>query len=353
MEFSASRSAVTSGVALAGAALIAVTPAAQSAPALPHVEVPAIHLTSGGDAIVPFPTLQHIIVNQAGYVDGLAHGTLTIQQVISDIGTNLGYLADGTILAGAPTDVDFGGTSQSIFQTILGTTLDQSHLVAFGEVVGTSSDLSGAEQLAVTLAASPLSGVLLGLLGPLLSPLVSLGDSVTAALGALSSLSLSGFLVNLITAPYEAINALFTGAEVNLDGLVPTINSSGLLPGDTTLTALNLELGGLLSTGVTASGGVAGLANSGVDEGIGGSLLNAYGYTTLQTGTDVGQAVGPSGAVASWTNLLAQLIGWDGVGNPLDALLADSSTMMSSSAADVSALAGDVSALAGDLASMF
>ncbi|WP_343598745.1 hypothetical protein [Mycobacterium sp.] len=95
-----------------------------------------------------------------------------------------------------------------------------------------------------------------------------------------------------------------------------------------------------------------GATNSDTSGGIGGSIFNAL---TLNLNLDIsgtetpldipGQGVGPLGALTSWTQLLATLIGWDGTGNPLDVLLTDSSAMTAGATADMSTLAGDLTSM--------
>ncbi|WP_343598749.1 hypothetical protein [Mycobacterium sp.] len=181
------------GVALAGAGLIAVTQAAP--PAQPHVDVSAIELTAADatDCIAPvFPTLQQIIVNQAGYVTGLMDGTLSIGQVLNDIGTNTASLGDGTVLFGAPSEVA---------SHILATTLDSDHMFGYSLL---PTDISPLTSDLVTFSASPLSGVLVGLLGPFISPFVSVNNSIGEALAALSGPTSSDTFVDLAGAPFNA-----------------------------------------------------------------------------------------------------------------------------------------------------
>jgi hypothetical protein len=121
-------------------------------------------------------------------------------------------------------------------------------------------------------AASPLSGVLIGAVGPFISPEVALFNIVQTALTDLTSGDPTAAFTELINTPTSVVNAFFNGATLNLDALAPLfepfVNS-----GDTgeDITGLSFAFGGLFSPGSVVDG------VGGVENGVGGSLLNSVG----------------------------------------------------------------------------
>ncbi|MGH3564294.1 MAG: outer membrane porin GjpA, partial [Mycobacterium sp.] len=91
----------------------------------------------------------------------------------------------------------------------------------------------------VDFLASPLSGIIMGALGPFLSPGVALINSISAG----------DSFEQILASP---LNGLLNGATINLDSLIPTLEK--LLPpsplGPLDITSLDFGLGGLLSPGV-------------------------------------------------------------------------------------------------------
>jgi hypothetical protein len=166
-------------------------------------------------------------------------------------------------------------------------------------------------------------------------------------------------LEELINTPANVLNGFLNGATLNLDPLIPLAEQTGLLPTEIQLGALtigldynNLDLafGGLLSPGETV-------------DGIGGSIFNSLGIGAAITfdGAPVGeltipgQGVGPLGALTSFTQLLASVIGWDGSGNPLTQLTfptIDPGDMGSMSGSVSDLLSGLTSSLDGDLSTL-
>src|SRR5699024_9745885 len=117
---------------------------------------------------------------------------------------------------------------------------------------------------------SPLSGVLIGALGPFLAPWVALGNSIG------DGDSFAEILAN-------TLGAFFNGATLNLDAAIPLVVNSGLLvlPPGTTVEHLSLALGGLFSPGVVANGpwDIYDSAGNTLFEtpAVGGSMFNSLG----------------------------------------------------------------------------
>lgn len=156
----------------------------------------------------------------------------------------------------------------------------------------------------VNFLASPLSGVLIGMLGPMLSPWVALINSVEAIIGDFGADGggLTAALQELVNIPANMVDGFLNGATLNLDALIPLVGSTGLL-GDAELSSLNLTLGGLLSPG-NAADGVGGVAG-----GVGGSIFNELGLEASAGGFPLsvdGFGIGEAGALASMIDIIAQ-----------------------------------------------
>lgn len=76
----------------------------------------------------------------------------------------------------------------------------------------------------LSFLASPLSGVLIGALGPSIAPLVALGNSVGDISNALSGENpdFAAALQDVVNIPANIVGGLLNGATLNLDALLPT-----------------------------------------------------------------------------------------------------------------------------------
>jgi hypothetical protein len=305
---------ITTGVALAGASLIAATPAA--AP-LPKVEVPALQLTADFDPLglwqevfntasanataiaqdyfeAPLPVLQQSIVNQVNFLGDFLNNPGSIGSILGDIWGN------GTAAALAP----FSPFIPAANSDLTGS-LDSAHQLLFGLI----SSLLPDQQSLLDFLASPASGWLLGELGTILSPTLQFINDVTGIIDAIS-----GPTPDWTTALQDLVNipANLTGAYLNGYGpydLLPLLDKLGIelpsLGSFGNITALDVDLGGLLSPG--------------------GSLFNALGVEAgiLVFGRPVtlldvdGVPAGPLASLVQMTQAMSQAIGWDTVGNPL------------------------------------
>lgn len=316
---------IAAGLALAGVGGVTVT---QAVAPLPNVRVPAVQLTADFDVISPWvdafdtasanattladyvfeapgAALQQLAVNQVGYLDSLFNDPSGVGNVLSTISTNLQDVSQAATLINASAD---------IMSAVTPHTLDTNHELMLA-ILG-SGFIPVSDQILQTLdtASSPLTGVLLGLLGPVLSPAVALADSIQDIVGDLtaSTPDPSAALQELINIPADMTNAFLNGTDLNLDALAPLLNGAGILPDGDSFTSLDLELGGLLSPGS-------------VEDGVGGSMLNSVGVllSVLLGGQQgvieipAGEGVGPIGALADLSQVVAETLGWDGTGNPL------------------------------------
>ncbi len=328
----------TAGVTIVGAGLIAVTPAVAPLPDLLDVQSAAVQLTATGFeawtdqfnaavanattlynnfALAPFVGLQQAIVNQQDFANGLQDGTLTTNDVAQQMQAHLDAILTGFTLQNATTD-----TVNSVVQHTISATDAEAMPPTFGHdlLFLLLPALLPADQAAtitpiVDFLASPLSGIIIGELGPFISPWVALINSIGAGD------NFSDILAN-------TVGAFFNGATLDLSGLIPLIEQSGLLPmPEGTLTHLDFAFGGLLSPGTVQP--IYDLADGDgtvVDSvpAVGGSIFNSLGLglnaaalgIPLQLTID-SEPVGPIGASLGWGQAVGALLGsgWDGKGH--------------------------------------
>ncbi|MCV7258219.1 outer membrane porin GjpA [Mycobacterium shimoidei] len=318
---------ITAGVALAGAGAIAAIPVA--AP-LAGPQSRVVQLATDVDPVTPFldalttasanatavadfyfeapeAALQQAIVNQVGFI-GEDPAT-----ALQDFQIN--FLT--ALLAATFIDPDQDEADLDFIDGLTSQTLDAPHQVlqtALTEgIPGIFPAPDGQVPLLVDFLSSPLSGVLISSLSPVLSPLVEFGNSIQAAIDALGTDPTTA-LQDLINIPANVTNAFFNGTTLDLSALIPLIEQGNIvgLPDGASIDSLSLALGGLFSPGS-------------VVDGAGGSILNALGLDLsgvpgLGNLDIVGQGVGPIAAMADLSRIVAEAIGWDGTGNPLDAL---------------------------------
>ncbi len=263
---------ITAGVAVAGAGLIAVAPGVT--PVLPHLQhelqASAVRLTAGWDPLAawqnafntastnastladnfllaPGVGLQQAIVNEVGFLNEVINDPSSIGTVLQQIATNAQTVASGLTGVNATAATNKAAQAHSV---------DALH----GALISLLPTMlpAGVDPATVTqvlnVLASPASGLLMGAVGPLISPAVALLNSALAVGAALQASDPSAALSDLLDAPANAVNAFFNGADLNLDALVPLIAKSGLLPAGTTINALDVAFGGLLSVGSVSQG---------------------------------------------------------------------------------------------------
>ena len=158
----------------------------------------------------------------------------------------------------------------------------------------------------MTLLSSPLSGVMMGAIGPIVSPEVALINSLEAIVSDLGGNDMSAAMQDLLAAPANAVGAFFDGATLNLDPLAPLLDQILQVPAGNDVTGIGLAFGGLFSTGVTEAGNV------------GGSIFNSLGLDLIMQGMGTmpydapGEAIGPIGALADLTQTVAEALGTGG-----------------------------------------
>ncbi|WP_193046832.1 outer membrane porin GjpA [Mycolicibacterium baixiangningiae] len=312
----------TAGIALVGASVIALSPVA---PPLPDVKVanPSVQLSAAVDPFTPWvDLLGQAETNLTGLADGWAEAPFPVlQQVIVN---QLGYLSElpnfEAIAGQLLTNLQAG--FEAPFAPDLVGSLDPAHVALF-DLLPLLDVLPADLQPLIDFSASPLSGVLLGLVGPVIGPVLALAASVQSIVGNLTSEAPDpeAALNTLINVPAAMADAFLNGGQT-LD-LTPVLSAVGLeLEALGFPLAVGITFGGLLSPG--------------------GSIFNALDLGLVIGGetSTLAAGVGP-GAIGSLINLskaIARAIGWDGTGNPLEADDAPPSPALPRSADDTSLL---------------
>lgn len=316
------------GVAIVGAGIVTATPVTAPLPdifvrdvtltaddTLPDVLAPWIDQFNTASenattllnnfALAPGVAFQQMIANWSGY----------LQDFFNDPSSNTVTDINGQIqdhLAGVLTGYALQGASDDTVKSVLQHTVDGSGLSGHAFLVGQlpsflppSIDPATVTSI-VDFLASPLSGIIIGELGPYLSPWVALMNSMS------DGDDLNTTLANMV-------GAFFNGADLNLDSLIPAIEQAGVLPAGMNFGNLDFALGGLFTPGSVTVGSYE---FDGVSvPAVGGSIFNSLGITL--TGVPVlghiavdSQPIGPIGAMEAWGQIVGALLGsgWGGVG---------------------------------------
>lgn len=138
-------------------------------------------------------------------------------------------------------------------------------------------------------ATTPISGLLVGLIGPIVAPVLAVVNGISNAFELLREGEFVDALTELVNLPANAIGAFLNGGQT-LD-LTPLVGLLGVeLP--ETIKSIGLKMGGLLSPGGVAFDAIAAEAE----------------IPDLLSVTVPGLPVGPLGALASLTNYVSRSI---------------------------------------------
>lgn len=323
--------ATAAGVALMGAGIFTVTPVA--AP-LPDIFVRELTLTAGDTLpdlsapwIDPFNTAsentttltnnfflapgvawQQMVANMSGYLQDFFNdpSSNTVTDINGQIQDNLAAVITGYTLQNATNATTATVTSHTLdgVPGLLGS--------GHGQLFSLLPSFLPADQAPtltpiVDFLASPLSGIIMGELGPYISPWIALMNSLN-----------DGDDWNTTLA--NMVGAYFNGADLNLDSVLPAINGAGFFPPGLGLTELDIAFGGLLSTGSVQAGPYE--VNGTEIPAVGGSIFNSVGL--VMSGVPIlgalsvdSQAIGPLGAWEGLAQTIADLLGWNGSASPL------------------------------------
>lgn len=339
---------VTAGIAIVGSGLIAATPVTT-----PLANVPTfrdVALTSAlTDAMAPwiaqyntaaenFTVLannysaapevaaQQFMANTQAWIQQVLDDPSQIPVVVNEMQEQLRAVTNGYTLLNVAADDPIAVTT--VLHTLSGgadlTTFTLGHSLLFTLLPqllpaflppGTDAD---AILPILNFIASPMSGMIMGMLGPGLSPWIAMMNSINDGDG------LNEILANMT-------GAFFNGATLDLGFILPMLD--GVVPPGT-ISHLDFAFGGLFTPGSVANADYTYYDASGniVDAvpAVGGSIFNSVGLAIDASGflgvpltlTVNSQAVGPLGALMGWEQAMAGLMGgspwnWDGKnGNP-------------------------------------
>ncbi len=325
---------ITTGIVLAGASVVAVTPMAAS---MPPLQMPAVQLTASPVEPDPITAIEDVfnraVLNGEDINDHFAPAPFpTLQQLTADPGSfDLAKVETAAITPFLPTGQGMNPPPAFLYPSLS----PDLHVIAYQLLQQFFTDPVEKELLAFT--ASPLSSVLLGDLGPILDPGLALQNSISDALAAPDPTSAINDLLNI---PANIADATLNGAF--LDGTTPQIDltpllsllPAGTLPAGLDISSIDLTLGGLLSPG--------------------GSLFNAIGVS-LTFGTTplsvVGHPVGPIGSAIELDQAIAAALGFNFNDIPPASAVAPFDDLLSSL---VSSLGGDLpTTVSGGLSTEF
>ncbi|ORV39608.1 hypothetical protein AWC02_19720 [Mycolicibacter engbaekii] len=359
MQNAAARPWLITGVALLSAGAIASGPVTAPVPALAGPQSLAVQLTAGWDDVwqtaeanataiwnhfsaVPFPALQQVLANQIGYVHGVFDGSKSFGDIAQEVHTHLGALfgtpADGDTPASPGAlfgpFLPAGGATDTLYQSLddvvtgpgmIGSVMthaalftlltDPAILPDIAASLGFDESMVPVLGSVLEFAASPLSGILIGQVSTMLSPVLQFNEDLGNIWESLSAGSpdWSAAFDSLISMPANLADAYLNGyGEVDLmpilDQLGITLPALTLLDLPTEITALSVNLGGLLSPA--------------------GSIFDAIGMGTT---TDAlgdpellfdlpGLGVGPIASMVAMSQAIAEAFGWDGSSDLLASL---------------------------------
>ncbi|MGV0750414.1 outer membrane porin GjpA [Mycolicibacter heraklionensis] len=329
---------VTAGIVMVGSGLVAVTPVAT-----PVAEVSVVRdvaLTADGGIVgsllgtwqdvwnetsdnvsrllqnyylAPNVSFQQFLANQGDFWQQVFDDPTNLNSVMAQMQDNLEKVLTGYSL---------GGASAETIATV------HNHMLSSGDGVTDLLGHIGLVQLLpqflpagidpamvtpiVNFLSSPLSGMIMGMIGPGISPWVALLNSIEA------NDSFTDTLANMS-------GAFFNGATLSLDSLLPLINHAGFFPPGLSMEHLDIAFGGLFTPGSVAVGPYEVLGTGGqvVDSvpAVGGSIFNSIGLDLggvplLGSLSIASQAIGPIGAWLAWDQTIGALLGsgWDGKG---------------------------------------
>lgn len=279
---------LTRGVAAAGAALVAAGMFAGSpaVPALPIITTaPPVQLAASIDPFGPWVDVFNTTV---------ANGALVFDAV-KDALAGFADTLEGQFAAATFIGVDVATPEGS---DLAAQTLDWNHLWAlqylsgmdFGMGIPQIEPVEPAATL-LTLLSSPMSGVLMGLVGPLFSPGVELFNNIGSIFDNLGGGDFEAALQDLLAVPANVVGAFFNGATLNLDALVPLLNDVLQVPEGNAVLGASFDFGGLFTPGETDAGNV------------GGSIFNSLGLDLQMMGMGM-----PYSAPGEGIGLIASLV---------------------------------------------
>lgn len=332
------------GVVVVAAGMIAAAPGISpiAAAAQSDARADAVRLTAGWDPFAPWQAafdtakangtilgdnfllapgvgLQQAIANQIGYAKQLFDDPSSFEAVSQQFASNAMKVVTGLTLIGA---------DDATKDAVLKHTLGGMHGMALDMFPGFLAEGVDVDAFSAVMGvlASPLSGVLIGSVGPVISPAVALLNSAVAISDALQAGDSTTALSSVLGIPAGMVDAFFNGANLNLDALAPMINDAGLIKDSVTIAGVNIAFGGLLTPGSTDRSTYEYTDEDGnkvTIPSVGGSIFNSLGLDIKLGALPIsvkGEAIGPIGALQGLSQTVGVLLGsgwddYDGKGN--------------------------------------
>ncbi|MDQ2628795.1 outer membrane porin GjpA [Mycolicibacter senuensis] len=265
--------------------------------------------------LAPGIAFQQFIANQNDYAQQLLDDPTNLTYVTEQIRHNLDGLLTGYALS---------NPSQETLEIVMSHTLAAGDPTTFamgwydlfaGPLASLAGGMFPPDMMPIIhFLASPLSGLIMGSLGPWIAPGVALLNSIT------DGDNFSDTLANMF-------GTSLNGATLNLDSMLPMINEAAgdFLPEGASIGHLDIAFGGWLTAGHVAIDPYQVIGENGEvaaeTPAVGGSILNSVGLTL--NGVPVlgaleidSNAVGPWGATLGLGQTVGALLGsgWDGKG---------------------------------------
>lgn len=267
--------------------------------------------------LAPGIVFQQAMHNLAGYIQQVNDDPASITEVTRDLQHDIKSALSALTLMNADGDT----VNEVIRHTMDGSQLG-GHSLIFGQIPGfLPAEQADAATPIINYLASPMSGLLIGTLGPTIAPMVAFGNTMQDALDAFQAGDSATGMGELAAIPANMFDASLNGATLNLDALLPMIADSGMLPGAMEITHLEFAFGGLFSTGGHVTADPFNLVDGDGDKigesvpAVGGSIFNSLGVhisgVPILGELDLqSDAVGPIGALLGLSHVIAAQLGW-------------------------------------------
>lgn len=254
--------------------------------------------TGGYATEAALPILSQVITNLETYIGELPDIGGIFGQIFDNLGNSLrapftaGVNQSGRVFNLLPSDYfnqNVNGTPYFNLDIGLGPLPTSQRDV--GAVLPTlAGDAYATLEPIINLLTTPISGVLVGAIGPIVAPVLAVVNSISNTLALLQESNIAGAVTELINIPANVIGAVLNGGQT-LD-LTPLISLLGVTLPDS-ITSIGLKMGGLLSPG-----------------GVGLDALAAVASLDPQADPIVvpGLTVGPIGALAGLNSYVAKSI---------------------------------------------
>lgn len=300
------------GVAALGLGLVTVTPLA---PTPKSLAAPAVELTTADGGLVslwasvldqsltnithlgtealnpPLPITQQILTNQVRFLQEFLHDPGSIFAILGQVWDNF---KDAIAAPFTQPDLSHLDTMQALaYHTLSGL---MSTLLPDNHELG---------QALLDFSTTSLSGFLLGAAGTVVSPVVELSSSLGSMFDAIGDGNWGGAFTDALELPAHVLDGFLNGTTIDLSPLLADLHLPVI-----TIRSLDLEMPGLLSAG--------GSMFTSIEADVCGASLPIVGCVVPinLNGSDSG----PLGSLMDIGHDIAEALGWDGVGNPIEAL---------------------------------